>query len=84
MAGGLRAVNPAIVYTVISGFGISGFGISGFGISGFGISGFGISGFGLPGPYREFRPNDFLDLASGGQLYLTGYPDRHPVQAGVP
>jgi crotonobetainyl-CoA:carnitine CoA-transferase CaiB-like acyl-CoA transferase len=64
MAGGLRTVNPAIVYTVISGFGIS--------------------GVGLPGPYREFRPNDFLDLASGGQLYLTGYPDRHPVQAGGP
>jgi hypothetical protein len=59
MSAGLRAVNPAIVHTVISGFGFS-------------------------GPYRDFRSNDFLDLASGGQMYLTGYPDRHPVQAGGP
>jgi crotonobetainyl-CoA:carnitine CoA-transferase CaiB-like acyl-CoA transferase len=56
---GLRAVNPSIVYTVISGFGLS-------------------------GPYRDYRSNDFLDLASGGQLYLTGHPDRPPVQAGGP
>ncbi len=55
----MRAVNPRIVYTAIS-------------------------GFGLTGPYRRFRSNDFLDLASGGHLYLTGRPDRHPVQSGGP
>jgi crotonobetainyl-CoA:carnitine CoA-transferase CaiB-like acyl-CoA transferase len=43
-----------------------------------------LSGFGLTGPYRHFRSNDFLDLASGGHLYLTGHPDRHPVQGGGP
>ena len=43
-----------------------------------------ISGFGLTGPYRHFRSNDFLDFASGGHLYLTGYPDRQPVQGGGP
>jgi crotonobetainyl-CoA:carnitine CoA-transferase CaiB-like acyl-CoA transferase len=55
----LRAINPRIVYTVIS-------------------------GFGLTGPYCRFRSNDFLDLAAGGHLYLTGHPDRHPVQSGGP
>ena len=43
-----------------------------------------LSGFGLTGPYRHFRSNDFLDLAAGGQLYLTGQPDRQPVQGGGP
>ena len=55
----LQAINPRVIYLVLS-------------------------GFGLTGPYRHFRSNDFLDLAAGGQLFLTGHPDRHPVQGGGP
>ena len=42
------------------------------------------SGFGLTGPYRGFRSNDFIDLATGGFLYVTGEPGREPVRAGGP
>jgi crotonobetainyl-CoA:carnitine CoA-transferase CaiB-like acyl-CoA transferase len=42
------------------------------------------SGFGLTGPYRGFRSNDFIDLASGGFLYITGDPAREPLRAGGP
>jgi crotonobetainyl-CoA:carnitine CoA-transferase CaiB-like acyl-CoA transferase len=43
-----------------------------------------VSGFGLTGPYRGFRSNDFVDLASGGFLYITGEPAREPLRAGGP
>jgi crotonobetainyl-CoA:carnitine CoA-transferase CaiB-like acyl-CoA transferase len=43
-----------------------------------------ISGFGLTGPYRGFRSNDFIDLATGGFLYITGEPEREPLRAGGP
>lgn len=42
-----------------------------------------ISGYGQTGPYRE-RPG-FAAIAEsmGGLRYITGYPDRPPVRAGV-
>jgi len=43
-----------------------------------------LSGFGLTGPYRAFRSNDFIDLATGGFLYITGEPEREPLRAGGP
>jgi crotonobetainyl-CoA:carnitine CoA-transferase CaiB-like acyl-CoA transferase len=43
-----------------------------------------LSGFGLTGPYREFRSNDFVDLATGGFLYITGEARREPLRAGGP
>jgi crotonobetainyl-CoA:carnitine CoA-transferase CaiB-like acyl-CoA transferase len=43
-----------------------------------------ISSFGLDGPYREFRGNEFTDFAAGGYTFMTGDPDREPVQAGAP
>src|SRR4051812_36162426 len=42
------------------------------------------SGFGLTGPYRDWRHSALIDWAAGGQLYLTGEPDREPVQGGGP
>lgn len=41
-----------------------------------------ITPFGLTGPYRNYKGSDLVGLASGGQLYLTGYPDRRPVKYG--
>jgi crotonobetainyl-CoA:carnitine CoA-transferase CaiB-like acyl-CoA transferase len=43
-----------------------------------------LSGFGLTGPYRAFHSNDFVDLATGGFLYITGEPGREPLRAGGP
>jgi crotonobetainyl-CoA:carnitine CoA-transferase CaiB-like acyl-CoA transferase len=43
-----------------------------------------LSGFGLTGPYRGFRSNDFVDLATGGFLYITGEAGREPLAAGGP
>src|SRR6516165_3846099 len=43
-----------------------------------------LSAFGLTGPYRAFRSNDFVDLATSGFLYITGEPGREPLRAGGP
>lgn len=43
-----------------------------------------ISSFGLSGPYRDYRGNEFIDFASGGYTFITGDPDREPLQAGAP
>lgn len=43
-----------------------------------------LSGFGLTGPYADWRTSPLVDWASGGYLYLTGEPDREPVQGGGP
>jgi crotonobetainyl-CoA:carnitine CoA-transferase CaiB-like acyl-CoA transferase len=43
-----------------------------------------LSGFGLTGPYAEWRSSPLVDWASGGYLYLTGEPDREPLQGGGP
>lgn len=43
-----------------------------------------LSGFGLTGPYAGWRSSPLVDWASGGYLYLTGEPDREPLQGGGP
>ncbi len=43
-----------------------------------------LSAFGLTGPYRDYKGNEFIDFASGGYTFITGDPDREPVQAGAP
>jgi len=43
-----------------------------------------LSGFGLTGPYACWRSTPIVDWASGGYLYLTGEPQREPVQGGGP
>lgn len=40
-----------------------------------------ITGFGQTGPYSSFETEDLIGLASGGFLYLGGYPDQPPVGA---
>lgn len=43
-----------------------------------------VSPFGLTGPYADYRSTSLTDFAAGGQLYLTGEPDREPVQGAGP
>lgn len=42
------------------------------------------SGFGLTGPCRTWTATSLTDWASGGYLFITGSPDREPVQGGGP
>lgn len=42
------------------------------------------SGFGLTGPYRNWRRSALTDWVAGGHAYLTGLPDREPLQGGGP
>lgn len=39
-----------------------------------------ITPFGQDGPYREFKDSDMICWATGGLMYLGGFPDRPPVQ----
>ncbi len=39
-----------------------------------------LSPFGLSGPYRSYRSTPFTDYAAGGQMYVTGEPEREPLQ----
>jgi CoA:oxalate CoA-transferase len=39
-----------------------------------------ISPFGLTGPYAGYRSTSFTDYAIGGHMYLTGEPERAPLQ----
>ncbi len=39
-----------------------------------------ISPFGLTGPYSGYRSTPFTDYAAGGQMFVTGEPDREPIQ----
>ncbi len=43
-----------------------------------------ISGFGLTGPLSTWRSSPLIDWAAGGYLYITGAPDREPIQGGGP
>jgi len=38
-----------------------------------------VSSFGVVGPYSSYCGGPFIDWASGGYLYLTGTPTRHPL-----
>jgi len=40
-----------------------------------------ITGFGQTGPYAHYETEDLVALATGGFLYLGGYPDAPPVGA---
>ncbi|MGE0597966.1 MAG: CaiB/BaiF CoA transferase family protein [Dehalococcoidia bacterium] len=42
-----------------------------------------VSPFGLTGPYSRYRSTPFTDFAVSGHMYLTGEPDREPLQ-GAP
>ncbi len=39
-----------------------------------------ISPFGSAGPYARWRSADIVEQAIGGHLYLSGMPDRYPLQ----
>ena len=43
-----------------------------------------LSPFGLTGPWRSLASSELVEWAAGGHLYLTGDPDREPVQGGGP
>ena len=43
-----------------------------------------ITPFGQDGPYRDFQASDLICWAMGGFAYLTGDPDRPPVQISFP
>ncbi len=41
-----------------------------------------ISNFGQTGPYRDYRASELVACALSGVLFLTGEPDREPLQLG--
>ena len=41
-----------------------------------------VSAFGQSGPYANWRSTNLISYAVGGQHYLTGDPDREPIQNG--
>ncbi len=43
-----------------------------------------ITGFGQTGPYKDFKAPDLVVMAMGGEMNLTGDPDRPPLRIGVP
>ncbi len=43
-----------------------------------------ITGFGTTGPCADWCTSRLIDWAAGGYLYLTGDPDREPIQGGGP
>jgi crotonobetainyl-CoA:carnitine CoA-transferase CaiB-like acyl-CoA transferase len=43
-----------------------------------------ITGFGQTGPYKNFKAPDLVVMAMGGEMNLTGDPDRPPLRIGVP
>jgi benzylsuccinate CoA-transferase BbsE subunit len=43
-----------------------------------------ISPFGQTGPWHDWRASDLTALATGGNLFPTGDPDRAPVRASLP
>ncbi len=43
-----------------------------------------ITPFGQTGPYKDFKPSELTVWAMGGMMFLTGDPDRPPVQVSHP
>lgn len=41
-----------------------------------------ISNFGQSGPYRDLKATEITSFATGGLMYLIGYPDRAPLKFG--
>ncbi len=42
-----------------------------------------ITGFGQNGPYRHFRASDVVGVATGGLMYLGGFPEEPPNYPGA-
>ena len=43
-----------------------------------------ISNFGQSGPYRDYKATSIIEYALSGHLYITGEPDREPLQGPGP
>ena len=43
-----------------------------------------ITPFGQTGPYKDFKPSELTTWAMGGMMFMTGNPDRPPVQVSHP
>ena len=43
-----------------------------------------ISPFGQTGPYRDYHGSDITAVATGGNMYPTGNPERPPVRCSLP
>lgn len=41
-----------------------------------------ITAYGQEGPYAKYRSNNLIAFAMGGQMFLTGDPDKSPVKNG--
>jgi crotonobetainyl-CoA:carnitine CoA-transferase CaiB-like acyl-CoA transferase len=41
-----------------------------------------ISNFGSTGPYKDFQSSDIVQYALSGSMYLTGHPDKPPLNSG--
>ena len=41
-----------------------------------------ITAYGQDGPYADYRSNNLIAFAMGGQMFLTGDPDREPLKNG--
>ena len=39
--------------------------------------------FGQDGPFRDYRGNDLIGVATSGLMYLNGYPEDPPNQPGA-
>ena len=43
-----------------------------------------ITPFGQTGPYKDYKAPDIVAIAMGGEMYVTGEPDRPPLRIGFP
>ena len=43
-----------------------------------------ITGFGQDGPYRDYQATSIVEYALSGHVYITGEPDREPLQGPGP
>ncbi len=43
-----------------------------------------VTPYGMTGPKRDYRGTELTEYAAGGLMYLTGEPDREPLQVGLP
>ena len=43
-----------------------------------------ITPFGQTGPYKDYKASDIVAVAMGGEMYVTGEPDRAPLRISFP
>ncbi|MFC1845848.1 CaiB/BaiF CoA transferase family protein [Chloroflexota bacterium] len=43
-----------------------------------------ITPFGQTGPYKDYEASDIVAIAMGGEMYVTGEPDRPPLRISFP